>query len=91
MTPADRAEVLLAIRQVASSLSSMRGSSHVQGGSNYWNAGYHLNIRLYERLLFGVFDILDEGQLIEVSISAIIINIGSITVAGFLVFSTTDA
>ncbi|XP_076897631.1 protein unc-13 homolog isoform X1 [Bidens hawaiensis] len=65
MTPADRAEVLLAIRQVASSLSSMWGSSHTQGGSNYWNAGYHLNIRLYERLLFGVFDILDEGQLIE--------------------------
>ncbi|KAI3693593.1 hypothetical protein L1987_76540 [Smallanthus sonchifolius] len=65
MTPAERAEVLLAIRQVASSLSSMRGSSNIQGGSNYWNAGYHLNIRLYERLLFGVFDILDEGQLIE--------------------------
>lgn len=62
MTPADRTEVLLAIRQVASSLSSMRGSSH----TSYWNAGYHLNIRLYEKLLFGVFDILDEGQLIEV-------------------------
>ncbi|KAL7608412.1 hypothetical protein Lser_V15G09834 [Lactuca serriola] len=61
MTPADRTEVLLAIRQVASSLSSMRGSSH----TSYWNAGYHLNIRLYEKLLFGVFDILDEGQLIE--------------------------
>nr|XP_043606752.1 protein unc-13 homolog [Erigeron canadensis] len=61
MTPADRAEVLLAIRQVASLLSSTRA----QGGSSYWNAGYHLNIRLYERLLFGVFDILDEGQLIE--------------------------
>ncbi|GJV03152.1 protein unc-13 homolog isoform X3 [Tanacetum coccineum] len=65
MTPAERAEVLLAIRQVASSLSSMGRSSHIQGGSSYWNAGYHLNIRLYERLLFGVFDILDEGQLIE--------------------------
>ncbi|KAF5800738.1 hypothetical protein HanXRQr2_Chr06g0240081 [Helianthus annuus] len=65
MTPAERAEVLQAIRQVASSLSSKRGSSHIQGGSNYWSAGYHLNIRLYERLLFGVFDILDEGQLIE--------------------------
>ncbi|KAI7728449.1 hypothetical protein M8C21_000154, partial [Ambrosia artemisiifolia] len=70
MTPAERAEVLLAIRQVASSLSSMRGSSHIQGGSNYWNAGYHLNIRLYERLLFGVFDILDEGQLIEIELGA---------------------
>ncbi|KAD5316789.1 hypothetical protein E3N88_16735 [Mikania micrantha] len=65
MTPFERAEVLLAIRQVASSLASMWRSSHTQGGSNYWNAGYHLNLRLYERLLFGVFDILDEGQLIE--------------------------
>ncbi|KAI3501237.1 hypothetical protein L1887_29101 [Cichorium endivia] len=61
MTPADRTEVLIAIRQVASSLSSMRENSH----TSYWNAGYHLNIRLYEKLLFGVFDILDEGQLIE--------------------------
>lgn len=65
MTPAERAEVLLAIRQVASSLSSMHATSHSEGGSSYWSAGYHLNIRLYERLLFGVFDILDEGQLIE--------------------------
>ncbi|XP_024993695.1 protein unc-13 homolog isoform X2 [Cynara cardunculus var. scolymus] len=65
MTPAERSEVLLAIRQVASLLSSMQGSSSIQGGSSYWNAGYHLNIRLYEKLLFGVFDILDEGQLIE--------------------------
>ncbi|KAI3727581.1 hypothetical protein L6452_16197 [Arctium lappa] len=65
MTPAERAEVLLAIRQVASSLSSMQGSFSIQGGSSYWNAGYHLNIRIYEKLLFGVFDILDEGQLIE--------------------------
>ncbi|GJR89196.1 protein unc-13 homolog isoform X1, partial [Tanacetum coccineum] len=71
MTPAERAEVLLAIRQVASSLSSMGRSSHIQGGSSYWNAGYHLNIRLYERLLFGVFDILDEGQLIEVYVYAV--------------------
>lgn len=72
MTPSERAEILLAIRQVASSLSSMRGSSHIQGGSSYWNAGYRLNIRLYEKLLFGVFDILDEGQLIEVYTHAII-------------------
>ncbi|KVH95450.1 Mammalian uncoordinated homology 13, domain 2 [Cynara cardunculus var. scolymus] len=71
MTPAERSEVLLAIRQVASLLSSMQGSSSIQGGSSYWNAGYHLNIRLYEKLLFGVFDILDEGQLIEVYTCAI--------------------
>ncbi|XP_071702005.1 protein unc-13 homolog isoform X2 [Rutidosis leptorrhynchoides] len=65
MTPAERVEVLQAIRQVASSLSSIRSTSQIQGSSSYWNAGYHLNIRLYEKLLFGVFDILDEGQLIE--------------------------
>ena len=74
MTPAERVEVLLAIRQVASSLSSMQGSLNVKGGSSYWNAGYHLNIRLYEKLLFGVFDILDEGQLIEVYTCATVIK-----------------
>ncbi|GJZ90384.1 mammalian uncoordinated homology 13 protein [Tanacetum coccineum] len=59
ITPAERVEHLLAIRQVASSLSSIGRTSQIQGGSSYWNAGYHLNIRLYERLLFGLFDILN--------------------------------
>ncbi|GKC63793.1 protein unc-13 homolog isoform X5, partial [Tanacetum coccineum] len=50
ITPAERVEHLLAIRQVASSLSSIGRTSQIQGGSSYWNAGYHLNISLYESL-----------------------------------------
>ncbi|KAL8239847.1 hypothetical protein R6Q59_016414, partial [Mikania micrantha] len=65
MTPFECAEVLLAIRQVASSLSSM------------WH--HHFHLCGIKRLLFGVFEILDEGQLIEVYIS-VIINLASITV-----------
>ncbi|XP_059645069.1 protein unc-13 homolog isoform X2 [Cornus florida] len=63
MSPSERAEVLLAIRQVASVLSSRPGQFGL--GSYYWTSVYHLNIRIYEKLLVGVFDILEEGQLIE--------------------------
>ncbi|CAK9173062.1 unnamed protein product [Ilex paraguariensis] len=65
MSPSERAEVLLAIRQVALVLSSVPGHFGIPGETYYWSACYHLNIRLYEKLLFSVFDILEEGQLIE--------------------------
>lgn len=32
----------------------------------HWADGYHLNVRLYEKLLLSVFDVLDEGKLTEV-------------------------
>lgn len=67
ITPAERAEVLLVIRQVASILSSVHRHFNIQGQTSYWAACYHLNIRLYEKLLFGIFDILEESQLIEES------------------------
>lgn len=38
----------------------------IEGETYHWTTGYHLNIRLYEKLLFGVFDILEDGQLVEV-------------------------
>ncbi|XP_010434591.1 PREDICTED: uncharacterized protein LOC104718523 isoform X1 [Camelina sativa] len=60
-----RIEVLSSIRQVASKLSSLPGRCGIEEETYYWTAIYHLNIRLYERLLFGVFDTLDEGQVIE--------------------------
>uniref|UniRef100_A0A2N9EK33 Uncharacterized protein n=1 Tax=Fagus sylvatica TaxID=28930 RepID=A0A2N9EK33_FAGSY len=66
MSPSERAEVLSAITQVDFKLSSLSGKFSIQGETYYWTAGYHLNIGLYEKLLFGVFDVLDEGQLIEV-------------------------
>ena len=28
----------------------------------HWSDGYHLNVRLYKKLLLSVFDILDEGK-----------------------------
>lgn len=66
MSPSERAEVLLPITQVELKLSSLSGKFSIQGETYCWTAGYRLNIRLYEKLLFGVFDLLDEGQFIEV-------------------------
>lgn len=69
MSPSGRAEVISAIKQVALTLSSIPGRFDLQSETYYWTSGYHLNIRLYEKLLLGVFDVLDEGQLIAVHIS----------------------
>ncbi|KAF8097003.1 hypothetical protein N665_0297s0013 [Sinapis alba] len=65
MSSSLRIEVLSSIRHVASKLSSLPGRCGIEEETYYWTAIYHLNIRLYEKLLFGVFDVLDEGQLIE--------------------------
>lgn len=66
MTPSERAEVLSTIKHVALKLSSLHGHVSIESENYYWTTGYHLNIRLYEKLLLGMFDVLDEGQLIEV-------------------------
>ncbi|XP_057510564.1 protein unc-13 homolog isoform X2 [Actinidia eriantha] len=68
MSPSERFEVLLAIREVVLVFSSTPAQFGVSGETYYWTAGYHLNIRLYEKLLFGLFDVLEEGQLIEVCV-----------------------
>lgn len=65
MSPSQRIETISSIRQVASKLSSLPGRFGILHETNYWTAAYHLNLRLYEKLLYGLFDILDEGQLIE--------------------------
>ncbi|KAI6707250.1 hypothetical protein NL676_010212 [Syzygium grande] len=65
MCPSDRADVLYAIRKVVLGLSSLPGEVGLETGTDYWTVGYQLNIRIYEKLLFGMFDILDESQLIE--------------------------
>ncbi|XP_050267137.1 protein unc-13 homolog isoform X2 [Quercus robur] len=74
MSPSERAEVLLPITQVELNLSSLSGKFSIQGETYCWTAGYHLNIRLYEKLLFGVFDVLDEGQFIEESNELLMLN-----------------
>ncbi|KAL3499395.1 hypothetical protein ACH5RR_038488 [Cinchona calisaya] len=65
MSPSERSEILLALKQYVSVLSSKPGRFGVRGETYYWSSGYHLNIRLYMKLLFGLFDILEDGQLIE--------------------------
>ncbi|XP_062074226.1 protein unc-13 homolog isoform X2 [Humulus lupulus] len=65
MSPSERVEVLTTIKHVALKLSSLPGQFGIESETCYWTAGYHLNVRLYEKLLLSVFDILDEGQLIE--------------------------
>ncbi|XP_048131969.1 protein unc-13 homolog isoform X2 [Rhodamnia argentea] len=65
MSPSDRTEVLYAIRLVVLGLSSLPGEVGLETGTSDWTVGYQLNIRIYEKLLFGMFDILDESQLIE--------------------------
>lgn len=66
MAPSQRSDVLLTLRQVALTFSSIPGRFGIEGETYYWTGGYHLNIRIYEKLLFGVFDILEESQIIEV-------------------------
>lgn len=74
MSPSDRADVPYAIREVVLRLSSLPGEVGLETGTDYWTVGYQLNIRIYEKLLFGMFDILDESQLIEVCPLAISIT-----------------
>ena len=69
MSISGRAEVISVIKQVASTISSLPGRFDLQSETYYWTSGYHLNVRLYEKLLLGVFDVLDEGQLIAVHLS----------------------
>ncbi|KAF5729965.1 hypothetical protein HS088_TW20G00334 [Tripterygium wilfordii] len=65
MSPFERVAAIASIKQVAIKLSSLPGEYGVQGETYYWTAGYPLNIRIYEKLLFIVFDVLDEGEIIE--------------------------
>ncbi|VFR00718.1 unnamed protein product [Cuscuta campestris] len=65
MSPSERFEVLSTISHFALTLSSMPPKYGILGESYYWSAGYQLNIRIYEKLLVGLFDILEDDHLIE--------------------------
>ncbi|KAG6428684.1 hypothetical protein SASPL_112937 [Salvia splendens] len=65
MSSSQRRDALLTLRQVALAFSSIPGRFGIEGETYYWTSGYHLNIRLYEKLLFGLFDVLEESQIIE--------------------------
>ncbi|XP_050232331.1 protein unc-13 homolog [Mercurialis annua] len=60
-----RTECLRSLREVAVALAERPARGDLTGEVCHWADGYHLNVRLYEKLLLSVFDILDEGKLTE--------------------------
>lgn len=61
-----RTECLKSLRDIAISLAERPARGDITGEVCHWADGYHLNVRLYEKLLLTVFDVLDEGKLTEV-------------------------
>ncbi|KAF6140426.1 hypothetical protein GIB67_030507 [Kingdonia uniflora] len=60
-----RAECLRILRELAIPLAERPVRGDLTGEVCHWADGYHLNVRIYEKLLISVFDILDEGKLTE--------------------------
>ncbi|GLJ39640.1 hypothetical protein SUGI_0810350 [Cryptomeria japonica] len=60
-----RTESLKAMREVALALAERPARGDITGEVCHWADGYHLNVRLYEKLLHSIFDTLDEGKLVE--------------------------
>ncbi|PON53330.1 hypothetical protein PanWU01x14_203370 [Parasponia andersonii] len=60
-----RTECLRSLREIATPLAERPARGDLTGEVCHWADGYHLNVRLYEKLLLSVFDILDEGKLTE--------------------------
>ncbi|KAG6406216.1 hypothetical protein SASPL_133815 [Salvia splendens] len=62
-----RTECLRSLREITIPLAERPARGDLTGEVCHWADGYHLNVRLYEKLLLSVFDVLDEGKLTEVS------------------------
>ncbi|KAL4203380.1 hypothetical protein AMTRI_Chr01g103720 [Amborella trichopoda] len=60
-----RTECLRSLREIALELAERPARGDLTGEVCHWADGYHLNVRLYEKLLYSVFDILDEGKLLQ--------------------------
>ncbi|OIV99067.1 hypothetical protein TanjilG_32326 [Lupinus angustifolius] len=60
-----RKECLRSLREIAISLVERPARGELTGEICHWADGYHFNVRLYEKLLLSVFDMLDEGKLTE--------------------------
>ncbi|KAF8403659.1 hypothetical protein HHK36_011763 [Tetracentron sinense] len=60
-----RTECLRSLREISIPLAERPARGDLTGEVCHWADGYHLNVRLYEKLLFSVFDVLDEGKLTE--------------------------
>ncbi|XP_059652029.1 protein unc-13 homolog isoform X2 [Cornus florida] len=60
-----RTECLRSLRDIAIPLAERPARGDLTGEVCHWADGYHLNVRIYEKLLLSVFDVLDEGKLTE--------------------------
>ncbi|KAK4476660.1 hypothetical protein RD792_015820 [Penstemon davidsonii] len=60
-----RTECLRSLREIALPLAERPVRGDLTGEVCHWADGYHLNVRLYEKLVVSVFDVLDEGKLTE--------------------------
>ncbi|CAK9133650.1 unnamed protein product [Ilex paraguariensis] len=60
-----RTECLRSLREIAIPLAERPARGDLTGEVCHWADGYHLNVRLYEKMLLSVFDVLDEGKLTE--------------------------
>ncbi|KAK4414285.1 protein unc-13 [Sesamum alatum] len=60
-----RTECLRSLRDIAIPLAERPARGDLTGEICHWADGYHLNVRLYEKLLLSIFDVLDEGKLTE--------------------------
>jgi len=60
-----RTDCLRSLREIAIQLAERPARGDLTGEVCPWADGYHLNVKLYEKLLLSMFDILDEGKLTE--------------------------
>ncbi|KAL8192241.1 hypothetical protein R6Q57_027908 [Mikania cordata] len=60
-----RIECLRSLREIAIPLAERPARGDLTGEVCHWADGYHLNVRIYEKLLLSIFDVLDEGKLTE--------------------------
>uniref|UniRef100_A0A453CLT7 MHD1 domain-containing protein n=1 Tax=Aegilops tauschii subsp. strangulata TaxID=200361 RepID=A0A453CLT7_AEGTS len=63
--PDGRIEVLTIIERYNTRLSAAPKKFGLKGETYHWTQSYHFNSRLYEKLLSSVFDMLEDGQLVE--------------------------
>ncbi|CAN6268943.1 unnamed protein product [Urochloa humidicola] len=63
--PEGRIEVLTIIERYNAKLSALIKKFNLKDESYHWTHNYHFNFRLYEKVLCSVFDILEDGQLVE--------------------------
>lgn len=81
-----RTECLRSLREIAIPLAERPARGDLTGEVCHWADGYHLNVKLYEKLLLSVFDMLDEGKLAEVNMSSMNFNKKSFTFSFILIF-----